>query len=204
MGFLLCPALHWLYKAPMLTAYALTIARGAAILARDIGCHIGAGDTLLLTGPNGAGKTTFLRTMAGLLAPDTGHVDKTTPSHWIAAQPLPSSLETVGDYLAFHAALMGVQPVTPRDVFGIAPVMDTPLYRLSTGWRQRVKLTRLLLCDRALWLLDEPSDGLDAGGIAALQSLITAHTGSGGAVVIATHQPHLWPAAKTMTFGGQP
>jgi len=196
--------MHTLYKAPMLTTNALTIARGAAILASDIGCHIVAGDTLLLTGPNGAGKTTFLRTIAGLLTPTSGQIDKTAPSHWIAAQALPPSLETVRDYLAFHAALMNVPYTQPRDVFGIDTVMDTPLYRLSTGWRQRVKLTRLLLCERALWLLDEPSDGLDASGLTALQSLIAAHTLSGGAVVIATHQPHLWPQAKTMAFGGQP
>lgn len=192
-----------LYNRPMLTLRALTVARGPAILARDLACTVPAGGVLLLTGPNGSGKTSLLRILAGLLPPASGTVEvPPEPPHWVAAQPLPPSRETAREYLAFQAALMGGSHTPANDPFAIAQVLDTPLGRLSTGWRQRVKLTRLTLAERPLWLLDEPSDGLDADGLARLQKQITAHASNGGAVIIATHQPQLWPEAAKLDFGG--
>ncbi len=182
----------------MLSLENLTITRGDTILVSDLTQNIVAGTTWILTGPNGSGKTSFLRALAELLIPAAGTIKK--PDFlWISAQPIPPSLETPKEYLAFHAALLNTT-LPMIDPFGIETISKTPFNRLSTGQRQRVKLSRLLQVEKPLWLLDEPSDGLDAQGIQTLQYLITQHTKNDGIVVIATHQPHLWPDATTLNF----
>lgn len=178
----------------------LTVSRGNTVLAANVSHKIMPGTVLLLTGANGSGKTSFLRALAGLLTPAEGSVTGTNDFHWIDAQHLAPSLETPRQYLSYQAALAGKKFQLASDPFAITQYLDTPLNRLSTGWRQRVKLSRLLLAECALWFLDEPADGLDAGGERILQQLIETRA-QGGAVIIATHDPHLWPRAQAMTFG---
>lgn len=184
----------------LISLQSLTIARGRMVLAEGLTGNVHSGDIILLTGPNGAGKTSYLRALAGLLAPAAGAITRAGETHFLGAHPLTASLETPRQYLKFQAALMD-GAFLADDVFGITPVFDTPLLHLSSGWRQRVKLSRLRLAHRAIWLLDEPTDGLDAAGIALLQTLVETHRQTGGAVIIATHQPQLWPGAQIMPFG---
>ena len=60
---------------------------------------------------------------------------------------------------------------------------------LSQGQRRRVALARLA-AERELrpWLLDEPFDALDAGGVEVLAALLVAHARRGGSVVLTSHQ----------------
>lgn len=179
----------------------LTVARGNTLMALNVTRTLKGGDVLLLKGPNGSGKTSFLRALAGLLKPQSGLIN--IPAfHWIPAISIPPSLETPREYLSFHAALQGTKANIGSDPFEIKNVLDTPLNQLSTGWRQRVKLTRLVQHTKPLWLLDEPSDGLDTKAVEILLTLIKTHADTGGMAVIATHQPQLWPNAETLHFEG--
>lgn len=185
----------------LLSIQGVSVARGSTVLAHDVTHSLPAGGMVLLTGPNGSGKTSFLRAVAGLLEIHTGTITRSGAFHFLAASPLTPSLETPRQYLTYQAALMGRPLRLIADVFGITNVLDAPLKSLSTGWRQRVKLSRLMLDDRPLWFLDEPSDGLDAAGVKSLQHLAATHLETGGAAIIATHDPQFWTQAQSMTLG---
>jgi ABC-type multidrug transport system ATPase subunit len=68
---------------------------------------------------------------------------------------------------------------------------STPAARLSAGQRRRVALAALLARNPALWLLDEPHAGLDAGSRALLGELIGEAVSSGASVLLSSHEPQL-------------
>jgi len=78
---------------------------------------------------------------------------------------------------------------------------DLPARVLSQGQQKRVALSRLLLSEARLWLLDEPFVGLDAAAVELaavelLQSVIRDHVAKGGMVVLTTHQEVALTAGK--------
>jgi ABC-type multidrug transport system ATPase subunit len=68
---------------------------------------------------------------------------------------------------------------------------STPAGRLSAGQRRRVALAALLARNPALWLLDEPHAGLDAGSRSLLGELIGEAVSSGASVLLSSHEPQL-------------
>jgi heme exporter protein A len=71
---------------------------------------------------------------------------------------------------------------------GLAGRENLPARMLSEGQRRRVSLARLLVCNTALWVLDEVLTSLDKAAMALVERLIEKHLGLGGMVVVATHQ----------------
>jgi ABC-type transport system involved in cytochrome c biogenesis ATPase subunit len=70
---------------------------------------------------------------------------------------------------------------------GLTPVALQEGRTLSAGQRKRCSLARLLFCDEALWLLDEPYSNLDPEGIAMLDRILKSHLNAGGACIMTTH-----------------
>jgi heme exporter protein A len=73
---------------------------------------------------------------------------------------------------------------------------------LSAGQSRRLALARVVLSPAPLWLLDEPTLGLDAASVARLGTLLAAHRDRGGLVVAATHLPLPLPDAATLRMEG--
>ena len=72
----------------------------------------------------------------------------------------------------------------------LEPLCDLPARMLSAGQRRRLALARLSLAPPGgLWLLDEPTLGLDTASVARLGTLLASHRAAGGVVVTATHLP---------------
>ena len=77
-----------------------------------------------------------------------------------------------------------------------------PAQVLSAGQRRRAALARLLVSHRPIWLLDEPSNTLDADGQTLLARLMQEHRTRGGIIVAATHVRLDLPGEREISLGG--
>ena len=88
--------------------------------------------------------------------------------------------------------------------FGIADLADVPARFLSAGQRRRLNLARIAAVPTALWLLDEPTVGLDDLAVEALGRVIRGHRARGGLVMVATHLDLGLADAKVLTLARPP
>lgn len=178
--------------APQLRVQGLTVRRGERLLFADLAFTVGPGGVLLLRGPNGVGKSTLLMTLAGIVRPDAGTIEGVgrTAVHLINYQsglkPRLTVTENIGFWRAMNGATgLGIEAAL--EAVGIDGLGVLEAGYLSSGQLRRLGLARLLVTERPIWLLDEPSAALDAEGEALLGRLIDAHRARGGIAVVATH-----------------
>ena len=194
----------------------LTCMRAERPVFAGLGFDLPEGGALLLTGPNGSGKSSLLRLMAGLLRPvagtltwagtavsddPEGHRGRVRyQGHADAVKPVLSLREN----LAFCTSLHG--PASEDDLnrglraFALEDLADLPGRILSAGQRRRLALARLAASPGKLWLLDEPTVGLDTASQANLVRLMAAHRANGGCIVAATHVPLDLPGAASLNI----
>jgi len=179
----------------------LTCVRGERLVFRNLDFTLAPGQALLLHGANGSGKSSLLRLMAGLLPAAAGTLTwhgtpvRDDPEghrarlHYVGHLDGVKPVLTAAEMLASWAALRGQDGDvrSALDALGIANLADVPGRFLSAGQRRRVALARLVAAPAPLWLLDEPTVGLDRDGLAALAALLERHLGAGGLAAIATH-----------------
>ena len=97
---------------------------------------------------------------------------------------------SVSENLAFWVRLAGRGSVAAGlEAVGLAAFADLPARLLSAGQRRRLGLARLFAAPAPLWLLDEPTAGLDDAATESVGRGLEAHLAGGGAAVIATHIP---------------
>ena len=202
-----------------LTAEGLAAARGERPLFAGLGFALAAGDALVLTGPNGSGKSSLLRLVAGFGRPTGGHL------RW-DGRPLADDLESyraqihyVGHQEALKPALSGVEmlrfwadlaerplqdPAGPLAALGLGHRAATPCRFLSSGQRRRLALARLIAWQAPLWLLDEPTVGLDDEALDLIAGLIERHRATGGIVLLSTHQPLPLAGAQSLSLADFP
>ncbi len=154
-------------------------------------------------GPNGAGKTTTMRLLTGLLHPDAGTVE-------VLGQPFGRGdrrrLFDVGAIVespSFYPYLSGREnlralagsgaPVSRKrieellELVGLRDRAGDKVSRYSLGMKQRLGIAGALLNDPRLLLLDEPGNGLDPAGIAALRDTLRFLAGQGKTVFVSSH-----------------
>ena len=183
----------------MLQVEGLAAFRGGRLVFRDLGFTVPAGSALVLTGPNGAGKSTLLRLLAGLLPPAAGQVlwqgeDALAdlPLHarriaYVGHQDAVKPGLSAAENLAFAARIGQVAVGVGLGAMGLSALADLPARMLSAGQRRRLALARLALSPAPLWLVDEPTLGLDARAVELFGALVSEHRARGGLVVAATH-----------------
>lgn len=191
----------------------LSAVRGGGALFADLSFAVADGEALLVTGPNGAGKTTLLRTVAGFLRPATGRIaleggapDQTLSEqcHYVGHLNAVKASLTVAENATFWGRFLGGtrnRLETALETFGLATLRDIPAGYLSAGQRRRLGLARLLLAERSLWLLDEPTASLDEGAQQTLARVVNAHLATGGLVVAATHMPLAFTRLRELRLG---
>lgn len=177
--------------APSLRLNNVAVIRGNRLVLSCFSLDAGAADIIWIRGANGSGKSTLLRLVAGLLPKASGALD-IDGSMALADENLALDANlSVEKALGFWAGLDG----TPRstlegalaatDLVGLA---DMPVRLLSTGQRKRASLARVIASGAAIWLLDEPYNGLDSASAARLDAALLKHSSSGGLALVAAHQ----------------
>jgi heme exporter protein A len=175
--------------------------QGCRIAANEIACRRGdrllfarlsfaleSGQALQLAGANGTGKSSLIRLLAGLLEPFAGKIDCNGNIGLVDERPALDPHLPLGQALAFWQRLDGARDNRAAQL-GLSELMDVPVRYLSTGQKKRAALARLIGQGAAIWLLDEPLNGLDAKGVALVEELAAKHCREGGICVIASHQP---------------
>ena len=190
----------------------LTCERGGRVVFRDVSLSVKAGELLQLTGPNGSGKSTLLRLIAGLNEPASGtllfeggdgDLSIGQRAHYIAHQEAVKSALSVHENLAFWRDFMGGGDVEEAlAAFDLTRLSSYPAGLLSAGQKRRLALARLVLVPRVLWLLDEPTVGLDAASMERLVKVMTAQLGDGGMIIAATHVPLGREPEQRLDLGG--
>jgi ABC-2 type transport system ATP-binding protein len=188
--------------APPLEVRGLVKRYGDLVAVDGVDLTVRAGDVYGYLGPNGAGKTTSLRMMLGLIRPDEGtvRVFGRDPQVTVAA------LEGVAGFVeapTFYPYLTGrrnLELLAAFDGDGAAQRIDQALEAVelsgragdrvggySHGMRQRLGIAAALLRDPQLLLLDEPTTGLDPGGMRDMRLLVKRLAAQGITIVLSSH-----------------
>ncbi|MGH7014414.1 MAG: heme ABC exporter ATP-binding protein CcmA [Stellaceae bacterium] len=197
-----------------LTGEGLACRRGERRVFQGVTFALAPGDVLVLGGPNGSGKTSLLRLMAGLAPPEQGQIAwggvaiADDPAahrariHYIGHQEAVKLALTAAENLAFWTQMRGADDgaATALRRFRLDPRASWPARYLSAGERKRLGLARLLASPAALWLLDEPTTGLDTESTEILLAAISEHRRDGGSVAVATHAPVPLPGAQSLSL----
>lgn len=126
----------------------------------------------VVLGPNGAGKTTLFRTIAGVLKASSGSVSLDGRDLYSAnlvrreigylthLSALPEEM-TVRAALRFYCEIEEGSAAKAMEMLGLAEFADKKVSDLSQGQKKRVSVAKLLLRERKLYLMDEPTSNLD-------------------------------------------
>ena len=183
----------------------LKVTKGGRCLAKDLEFKIESGNMLLLNGENGSGKSTLLRIMAGLSNPtsvkiywNNEFVNDNLPEHferiiYVGHSTAIKSNLTLKENLKYWQNIhLGGKNISSQlehslEIFNLTTSSDSPARCLSSGQTRKLALARLMLKPASLWLLDEPTVGLDTAGLRSLITLLNNHCESGGIVIMASH-----------------
>lgn len=176
----------------------LAMSRGGHMLFEGLSSTVNSGDVLWIQGDNGIGKTTLLEALAGLSRPDRGDIswvdgETLADAHDIIAyQPHKSfskSTLTTREDLSFWAKLNKTENLIDftleRVELSERHSVDTQ--NLSAGQRRRLALAKLIVSQKPIWIMDEPSAAMDKDGVDLIDSLIQKHIKRGGSAIIASH-----------------
>ena len=197
----LAPAILSPIAAPMqpcrLAAANLACRRGDRVLFRGLALDLNAGQACQVAGANGIGKSSLIRLLAGLAEPFAGTVERLGEVGLVDERPALDPHLPLGRALAFWERFDG-RSATAVGRLGLAELADVPVRFLSTGQRKRAALARLIAQQAAIWLLDEPLNGLDVDAVREVETIVAEHCAAGGLAVIASHQPIALPGGQRL------
>jgi ABC-2 type transport system ATP-binding protein len=190
-------------SSPVISARHLSHRFGSTEVLHDINFEVGRAEIFGFIGPNGAGKTTTIRAMATLLEPWSGQIEidgidvglepeRVRPIiGYMADQAGVYPKLTVEEYLAFFAAMYGLEPSSAvdraLDLTGLAPSRGELAGTLSKGMRQRLQLTKTVLHDPAVLILDEPASDLDPRARIEMRDLFLRLRDANKTVFLSSH-----------------
>ncbi|HEX7983754.1 MAG TPA: ABC transporter ATP-binding protein [Duganella sp.] len=176
---------------------------GPQTVFRRLAFEWGPRGAICVCGPNGSGKTTLLSMLAGASAPTAGDIVLHGRSLVHAYQAALELVSYVPDGCPVYPFLSGrewldfVKSIRPCDLererellerFGIAHLLDMRIDSMSLGTARKFMLTAGLICEAAILILDEPTNGLDLASFEVLRDVLARHR-QHGLVVLSCHDP---------------
>lgn len=167
---------------------------------KGVELHIPEGGIYAVLGPNGSGKTTLIKSVLGLVIPDSGTIKiggRTIKKQWKYREEL-NYLPQIANFpgnIRVSELIRMIKDLRhkPSDenslirLFGLEPFLDKKLANLSGGTKQKVNLVLTFMFNSPVIILDEPTSGLDPASLIALKSLIQKERQAGKTFLITTH-----------------
>ena len=173
-----------------------------------VSIHVGLGEIVGLLGPNGAGKTTTFNMVVGIVRPDSGAVlfeqeeISGLPMHeraragigYLTQEPSVFRKLTVRENIL---AILETCDISSKermirlrsllDELDLSGLVDSKAYQLSGGEKRRLEITRALVTNPRLLLLDEPFAGIDPIAVYEVQKIVRRLKGRGLGILITDH-----------------
>ena len=163
----------------------------------EISFDLSEGQHLLISGANGTGKTSLLRVICGLTIPTGGTIlwNQLAPNnidcryyehlaylgHKNALIPELTARENLEYTFEGNQSMNRTSSVL--EAFDLNNYLDQYAEKLSNGQIRKIALSRILLSEKTLWILDEPAANLDTSGTQFLLTEMQAHLDQGGMLI---------------------
>lgn len=173
---------------------------GKLIVLDELNLYFDKGGIHTILGPNGSGKTTLIKSILGMVIPNSGSIEinsKQVIGEWsyrneISYLPqiahFPQNLKVKELFNMIKDLRKGAHNEDELIAgFNLSPFLDKKLGHLSGGTSQKVNIAITFMFDSPLIILDEPTTGLDPVALLHLKKLIFEEKQSGKTILISTH-----------------
>ncbi|MFD1177436.1 ABC transporter ATP-binding protein [Paenibacillus puldeungensis] len=208
-------------QAPLLTVRGLTYAydRKAEPVLRNVELSLQPGEWRLLCGENGSGKTTLSRLIMGLIRPPKGTVfwrgqDISSLSLYRLASDIGYIFQQPEQQFVAHTVMdellygprseFRLRPADPLpedlqlracqmlEAIGLSEKTELSPYLLSGGEKRLLSVAAAMISPKQLYILDEPTAGIDYNGLRILIRLCSDAVAAGASLIVITHEPNLF------------
>ncbi len=173
---------------------------GKLIVLDGLDLEIKSGGIFAILGPNGSGKTTLIKSILGMVIPNSGEIkidDRSVLKQWKYRNQI-NYLPQIANFPAnltvkeLIAMVKNLRPKESKDstlieLFSLEPFLDKKLGNLSGGTKQKVNIVLTFMFDSELIILDEPTTGLDPISLIHLKEIIQNEKSRGKTILITTH-----------------
>ena len=168
---------------------------------QGVDLEIEPGGISAILGPNGSGKTTLIKSMLGMVLPNSGTIEidgKKIKKGWKYRRKIdylpqianfPANLR-VAELIAMIKDIRSHQTSEDQkliELFKLEPFLNKKLGNLSGGTKQKVNIVLAFMFDSPLIILDEPTSGLDPVSLIRLKDLINSEKEKGKTILITSH-----------------